>query len=314
MKNREIIELLDRTGHLRFPFGKKNESILVVDPITTAYEVWVGDEIGLLSLTDPVVEKAIASYQDFMVVNLDLLAMEHHSRPCRCDGDCGPATRELMERPRCGCPDYGPDVRRAVGNGSWPRCHDIGEFHAATVYVHEGGMRSWLKSEFDEVWKLSVAAYEEIGLRWIRTDKKNANIDFSFVSSSRGWIGLAIVGQGQSCGSQIWCKYLATWKPSNITREWAVLVMHELGHNAGLYHTRGGVMNPGIIYGLPASWKGDPAESVLKRYYGGKPIDPIPPEPPPPIPPDTEEHGILEWFRDNKSVGKYDVIPRATVS
>jgi hypothetical protein len=301
--DREIIELLEWTGHLQYPFGK------YVGTITA-------DDIGLLSLTDPVVKEAIRSYQDLLVVSLEPLALRHHGRSVCCDGDCGIATRELFEQPRCGCPDYGPQVQPAVGTGSWKRCHSIGDFHAATVYVHESGMASWLKPKFDEVWKLTVAAYEALGLRWIRTDNRNANIDFSFVTGSRGWIGLAIVGSGQSCGSQIWCKYLASWRPSNVVREWAILVMHELGHNAGLYHTRGGVMNAGIIYGLPASWAGDPAESILKRYYGGQPIEPEPPVPPPPPPPppgpEDEEYGSLKMFREGKWKD-FDVLERAKV-
>lgn len=278
MTDREIIDLLSWTGHLAYPFGKAQ--VLSTDVYTK-----------VAPLTDPTIQKAIASYQDFMVVNLDPMAVYHHSRPLRCDGEIGPATTQLMQEPRCGCYDYGSDVQAAVGTGSWKECHKIGEFHAATVYIRESGMASWLKPKFDEVWARNVAAYDELGLHWIRSENSNANIDFSFVSRSNGWIGLAIVGRGQSCGSQIWCRYLSTYKPSNIVREWATLVMHELGHNAGLQHTRGGVMNPGIIRGLPASWKGDPAESILKRYYGGEPIK---------TDPEGEEYWVKQCFESNR--------------
>lgn len=277
MTNREIIELLERTGHLEYPFGEKREL--------------PGTSFADFGLDDSVLEKAIASYQDFMVQNLDPLVLHHHSRPFRASTGIGPATRQLMEQPRCGCPDYGPEVQPAVGTGSWKRCHDIGDFHAATVKVHESGMPSFLKPKFDEVWARNVAAYDDLGLHWIRTEKSSANIDFSFVSRSNGWIGLAIVGRGQSCGSQIWCRYLSRYQPSNVVREWATLVMHELGHNAGLQHTRGGVMNPGIINGLPASWKNDPAESILKRYYGGEPIK---------SDPEGDEYWIKQIFESNR--------------
>lgn len=301
--DQQIIELLKWTGHLEYPLGRR-----------TTWSRAQSAPINQLSITHPSVRCAIASYQDFLIASLEPLTLLHHSRPCRCDGVIGPATRELMNQPRCGCPDYGPDVQPAVGTGSWKRCHGIGDFHSATVYINGNGMPPFLQTKFDEIWALNVAAYDALGLRWNRTlDNRGANIEFSFVQRSNGWIGLAIVGQNQSCGSQIWCKYLATYRPSNVVREWATLVMHELGHNAGLQHTRGGVMNPGIINGLPATWKGDPAESILKRYYGGEPIDPPKPPPPPPPPSPLERSGIMEWFEEDISVGKFDVIPRAEV-
>ena len=265
-----ILRLLRKTGHLKYPFGarqvvphelrkKEQDNVRLDDPDV-----------------QPAIRSAIASYQDFMIQNLDPLCLEEHGRPAQCDGQIGPATMRMMELPRCGCRDYDPNVKPAVGKGNWPRCHDIGDFHAATVHVNEGGMPSFLKPVFDEVWQRTVAAYDEVGLRFIRVDDNGANIEFSFVRGSRGWIGLAIVGQGQSCGSQIWCKYLASYKPSNVVREWSTLVMHELGHNAGLQHSRGGVMNPSVIRGLPASWTGDPSLPILKRYFGGEPIDKTP--------------------------------------
>lgn len=276
MKDSAIIDLLKRTGHLEYPFGKAQ---------------FIQDASEKLSLTDRPIERAIASYQDFMSQHLDTLCMEHHGRPLRDIGEFGPATQQLMEQPRCGCCDYGDDVQPAVGKGSWKRCHDIGEFHAATVRVDKSGMPSFLKSDFETVWERCAAAYAELGLRWIRTDDTDANITFSFVSRSSGWIGLAVVGRTQSCGSEIWCKYLAKYHPGNVVREWTTLVMHELGHNAGLQHTRGGVMSPSIINGLAASWKGDPSESVLNRYYGGEPI---------PGGPDIGEFWVRQCFTSNR--------------
>jgi hypothetical protein len=63
------------------------------------------------------------------------------------------------------------------------------------------------------------------------------------------------------------------------------LIKHELGHNSGLGHSRGGVMNPSIINGLPVSWKNDPSESQLRKWYGGEPVpggNPLPPDTPQP--------------------------------
>lgn len=285
MTDYEIIELLRTTGHLGYPFGKKQDYA----PPT-------------LGLRDPAVERAIASYQEFNVLQLDPLSLEHHSRAACCDGDVGPATRRLLAMQRCGCADYGPDVQAATGSGSWAGCHDIGDFHAATAYVDDKGMPGFLKPLWDRVWAGAVAAYEQIGLRWILVDGPDgANTKISFVSRSRGWIGLARVGQSQSCSSEIWAQFLATYHPSNVLDRWTELLMHELGHNAGLQHTRGGIMHPSIS-GAPLTWIGDPSETILKRYYGGEPIDPRPE--PPPRPPDTA-HGLIS-MSDGR---EFDAIP-----
>lgn len=258
MKDNDIIALLKRTGHLSHPFGKSQ---------------FVP---SMLPLTDRPVERAVASYQDYMVQTLEPMCMEHHGRPAHCDGDIGPATRQLMEQPRCGCCDYGDDVQAAVGKGSWKRCHDVGDFHAATVHVRKDAIPSFLESKYEEVWERCAAAYAEIGLKLIRTDDKDANIDVSFRRSLGGPIGLAIVGRSESCGGAIWARFSAGYHPSNVVREWTTLTNHEIGHNAGLQHTRGGIMSPYIISGLAASWKGDPSLPVLKRYYGGEPIPDAP--------------------------------------
>lgn len=281
MNDLQIIELLKRTGHLEFPFGRGRHD--------------VPDDLSSLPLSNPGIERAIASYQDFNVICLEPLCTRHHGRTARCDGEIGPATRELFEIARCGCPDYGELVLPATGNGSWKNCHKIGDFHAATVYVHEDQMPSFLKPYFGEIWDLTVAAYEEIGLRFIRTDDKAAaNIDFSWETKRTGWIGLAIVGRGETCGSHIWCKYSVRYQPADIVREITTLTEHELGHNCGLEHTRSGKMSPYIVNGLKPTWKGDASESILKRYFGGEPIDPTPPPKP------GKRYAIVQHYHVNE--------------
>ena len=107
-------------------------------------------------------------------------------------------------------------------------------------------------------------------------------IDFSFRNRSDGWIGLAIVGRGDTCSGRIWCRYLSTYRPSNVVREWTTLVLHELGHNCGRGHTRGGVMNPSIVQGLGAWNENDPSYQWLKGQFGGVPFDLGGDSPPPP--------------------------------
>lgn len=285
MTDREIVGLLQDTGHLEWPFGKQQP---VPDEVWAIFDGALDSKLRYPAMIDG----PVASYQDFLCECLDPLCMKHHSRPARHDGQLGPATMDLMELPRCGCPDYSPDVAAATGSGSWAGCHGIGEFHAATVYIDMDLMPPFLEPNWDEIWGRVVAAFEEIGLRFIRTtDKRGANIHFSFKRTLNGPIGLALVGRGQSCGSQVWCRFAATYKPSDLIRMWVILVMHELAHNASLRHTRGGIMNPVIVAGLAASWKGDPSLPVLERYYGGEPI---------PGGPDVAEYWIEQGMRSNR--------------
>lgn len=296
MTDSEILALLKLTGHLDCPFGSHQDI-----------------PEGTFDVSHAAVTNAIASYQQFNVQALDPLCLKHHSRPARCDGGIAEATRELFKGRICGCPDYGAKVQPVVGVGSWKECHGIGKYHAATVYVHGDDMPSFLRPHWDEIWGRVVRSYEDIGLRWIRTDERNANIDFQFVNRGSGWIGLAIVGQRQSCGSQIWCKYVSGWRPSDIVAGWTELIQHELGHNGGLQHSRGGKMNASLMVGGDPTWRGDPSESILRRLYGGVPIpSDDPPAPPgPPTPPGPSEYGILRWYdEDGKERSRWDVTPR----
>jgi hypothetical protein len=275
----QIISFLKMTGHWQYPNGKEQE---VVDgPFSQAIQTTQA-------------QKAIASFQSFEAQLMDNLCMKIHGRPAQFDGEIGPATEMAMDVPRCGHPDYGPNIQAATGNGSWAHCHNIGDFHAATIYIHENQIPSFVKPVFNDVWSRVTNAYADIGLQYIKSESTDANIDMSFVSRSNGWIGLAIVGQGQSCSSSIWCRFLATYQPNNVLNEWTTLLMHELGHNAGLSHSRNGIMNPSIIQGLAPTWIGDPSEQILKNYYGGKPINQ------PPIPPNVKKYWTHIGYKDNE--------------
>lgn len=244
-------------------------------------EEYAGD-----SIDDPVVQQALAEYQAFDA-NVDLYCHREHGRALIPDGGIGPATIAAMSAPRCGHPDTDAAVP-AQGTGNWAGCHGIGDFHRAIVRVNESGMPSHLRGVFwEQVIPNVRESYRELGMDFvISTGAGNRNIDFSFVPRSDGWIGLAIVGTNQSCGSTIWCRYLATYRPSDVVNEWTTLIKHELGHNCGLRHSNGGVMNPSIVRGLPVSWRGDPSEPILRRWFGGEPVPPETP-PDPPEPPQT---------------------------
>lgn len=218
------------------------------------------------------------------------------------DGEIGPATMMAMSMPRCGCKDV-DDILPALGTGGWKNCHQADGFHKAIVYVNKNNQPSFLStSVFKEILTNVQTSYAKMGLLFVFIDSDridiltgervegSVNIDFSFTIGN-GWIGLAIVGSNQSCSSRIWCRYHYRYSPSNIVREWTTLIKHELGHNTGLRHSSGGVMNPSIMRGLPTLWPtSDPSYSILKRWFGG---DNVPnPEPPsPPVPPSNWKIG-----------------------
>lgn len=270
MTDRQIIELLWDLGHFRNP----------------AYsETWStqADDLNRLQIGDAAVKSAARSYQEFMAAAMEPLAARHHGRLPVYDGEVGPATRELFTIERCGCPDFAAAVDAATGSGSWPAGCDpqYPSHHSVTVNVDPRGMPSFLQPVFASVWTNVDAAYAEVGLKLIRRDgDATANIQMSFEPLSGSTIGLAIVGRRQRCRTSIWAKFEPGYRPSNVVREWTSLVKHELGHNMGLTHSQGGVMNPSILPGLPVSWIGDPSAPILNRWFGGQPVpgDPSAPE------------------------------------
>ena len=182
----------------------------------------------------------------------------------------------------CGVPELAQvGDRPLIGGGNWPGCHGVGDFHSATVAFAMASCPAHVRPHMDEIWRRVVEAYREIGLLLVRDDNNpRPNIAASWVNQSDGWIGLAIVGSGQGCSDSIWCRYLSSYRGGSsdeeIVNQWTTLILHEIGHNCGLSHSSGGVMNPTLIPGLPASWIGDPSERTLRRWYGGVPV----PQPP----------------------------------
>ncbi len=292
MRDAQIIKLLEDTGHIGFPFGKHR---------TETFHA--GHELAALRLTEPIIAEAIASFYDFNVLHLDHLCLKHHGRSAHCDGEVGPAGRELFAMERCGCCDYGPDVQPATGKGSWKSCHSIGDFHAATVKVHKRGIPASLEPVYEQIWDKVAAAFDAMGLRLIRTEDDDANIDARFETGRTPWIGLAQVAHELACNSKLWCKFSARYLPANLVEAWIILLLHELFHNCGGQHTRGGIMSPYIITDLKPTWIGDPSESIIRRLFGGKPITP-PDDPPTPKP--GRRWAITTYYHENE---EGDIIP-----
>ena len=282
-----------------------------------------------LKPTDPMAVAALRSMsQSESVVYTDAVRTAHGREP-DFDGEIGPAMTALVRTARCMVPDYAPppgtafafgdaDIQKvaermqqnatqqATGSGNWPHCHNVGNFHAALVRVHLDGLPDFLAPMLRDVLTRVRNAYAALGLRFDFIDTTGinltgsgnhlgeiVNIEMSFVPSSSGWIGLAIVGQNEGCQDNIWCRYLSTYRggssPAAIAQQWTTLIKHELGHNCGLDHSNGGVMNPSIVNGLAPEWSSDdPSTAKLKAKFGGVavPTDSPPVPPVPPVPDD----------------------------
>ena len=281
-----LILLLLKYGHLLFPFGKSRGFIKPLSELT---------------LDDDFVREALASFQAFHRNNLEPLvaAFEPRKSPVvRMDGVLDPPTERLLTSARCDCPDYtvGLGTEMAVGGGNWRECNGASGFHRATIRITTP-IPAFLQPVWDEVWRQVCDSYAEIGLDLVRDDNAaRPQIDMSFVRPDGGWIGLAIVGYNVRCSDTIWARFDQGYKPPNLVSEWTTLIKHELGHNCGLQHSSGGVMNPYIVAGLPVSWRGDPSHPLLVERFGGERVPTSTP---------VERELVLAW-RD-KRTGQFEL-------
>ena len=279
-------------------------------------------ELPSLRLTDREVKIALQSYQDFFAVELDRFTAERHGRISVADGDFGPATQDLLLMERCGYPDY--SIEAANGSGSWPSgCHPKWPSnHCFTIQVDKRGMPSYLKDTFEPAFALVQQAYANMGIVFLREDNNpKANTVITWQRGS-GWIGLAIVPRNPKCGERIWAKFDNRYQPSQLLDQWSRLIAHELGHNMGMSHSRGGVMNPSITSGVftKTAWRGDPSEPLLRRMFGGVPVNLTGSDPIPPISPQPPERPDGFWFNGNfvlmqgdRSLGEFILIPKTEV-
>jgi hypothetical protein len=294
----------------------------------------VESDLPKLKLTDRSVSIAMASYQEFMAVDFDRFSAVHHNRPGVCDGDIGPASMDLLLMERCGYPDYEPAREEAAtGRGSWPaNCHpDWPGVHTFTVQVNKSGMPSFLgdkndpNSLFEQCFQRQREAYADMGIVFVREDQNNKANTLVTWQRGAGWIGLAIVPSQFSCGLRIWAKFDHSYQPGQMFDQWSRLLAHEFGHNMGMSHSRGGIMNPSITSGVftPTAWRGDPSEPILKRSFGGEPVaiggpkppvdppvDPKPPTDPPPTPGRVYFGGSVVAMVDGVSIGEYILTPK----
>lgn len=233
-------------------------------------------ELPTLQLHDGSVKIALRSFQDFMSADFDRLALEEHGRHGIADGEFGPATAKLFEVERCGYPDYEMATEEA-GSGSWPsNCRpDHPGVRTFSLQFDKRGMPGYLENIIEPAFDLVRRAYANMGILFLREDGNSKANTLVTWQRGAGWIGLAIVPSSPRCGERIWAKFDNSYRPSQLLDQWARLLAHEFGHNMGMSHSRGGIMNPSITSGpfTPTAWRGDPSEPTLRRYFGGVPVN-----------------------------------------
>lgn len=239
------------------------------------------DELGML---------LVRSFQMSMAAEHESNCWKHHKQAAQYDGLIGKATEDTLRAERCGCEDYlALETLEATGRGSWPSgCHpDYPNNHVTYVYFDMRGASSQVKSWWAEVWGMVQEAYREIGLLILETDDSSkANHVLSFESLGGSTIGLAIVGTGQRCNTQIWLKIDKNYLPSAVRV--AQVVAHEFAHNMGVGHIAGDpIQNSSVVnQDWNGSFKGTALGNVLSQMFGGEPVPriggPQPPDEPQP--------------------------------
>lgn len=279
-------------------------------------------DLPKLKPTDKVVVDALISLSKMDATTFTRASLDHTGKLPEFDGRLTAPMWDVLDGPngRCPVPDFAPPLgvvfafedpylqqvvtdmqarqNMAVGSGNWKRCHNVGDAHCATVMIDDRNLPVFLQPLWKQVLTNVQLSYANVGLLFRFMDQNkvdvltgedlglHVNINMSFVSSSDGWIGLAIVGTGETCGGTIWCRFLNTYKggqnDQQIITQWTTLLKHELGHNTGRSHTNGGVMNPSIVNGLPLLWTPeDPSYNWLVGQFSGVAVQ-IPGQPKPP--------------------------------
>lgn len=305
------------------------------------------------TLYSPETRIALASFTEMMAAVAEAESFKIHGRRYHFDGEFGPATEATILAERCEHPDYHvPELALYDGyetlgayeeattaaaqgqSGNWKGCHGIGNFHACHVkFLNAPPAHLTRNDNLRFCLEAVTAANQAIGLQmyWsgpgcpIQDGIGHSQLTAQYVPSSNGWLGLAQVVSNRPCNSTYWSRYLATYlrtgTDAQIRRMWPILFLHEFGHNMGTGHTRGGIMNPGLL-SLNPTWSGDVLSAWLRLHYGGeaiptKPEPPLPPDPPtppePPVPPTPGRvyfQGDVTAYVDGKPIGDFILVPK----
>ncbi len=246
-----------------------------------------------LTVYDREAKAMIAGFQSFLSNDFNRHSYAVNGRTGYPDGELGPATLAHITEERCEVPDFFPPEHEAYkqGTGNWKGCWGIGDFHCCRDKVDDRLMPAHVKRNWPAIVTTVQAAYAQMGLLWLPSkDWSEYNTDLYWKTKSTGWIGLASVMNGRTCGKSgmnSYATYYAKSKPDAwIVQHWSVLMLHEKFHNCGFMHSNGGIGNPSLRPGTKPTWIGDVSESRMRAKFGGVPV-PIPggPVTPPPVSP-----------------------------
>lgn len=188
------------------------------------------------------------------------------------DGVWGPETEKTLAVPRCGHPDH-----RSAGRGTF---RDPCKSSGIRFSYDTRKARNLDNDDLDKMNRWVVGAFRALGCPMVEVDRgEAAEIEVYWYPLAGSTIGLAQL-TGGSCGRKLFCRLDPNYGSAGVVQN-AQLLLHEMGHNIGLEHTRGGVMAPSISrHSSFTGWKeSDPSYRTIAKWYGGEPLDPITPPP-----------------------------------
>lgn len=311
MTDHEIIELFLRTGHLRKT--KVN---------------W--ENYKQYNLTDHEIEIGIGSYQKYFAPEYERFAIEKvKGEPAKIDGIFGPVTRELVEMPRCGCPDFHDPENPLCAESqeaNWPgACRNELRFGRSFASL-PGLNQQQTDLVFDAACRSITREFKDITLTSVPYGQSTSGVEIfanlkALSGSTLAWSYLA----RNQCGITLEQAY--NTRVNWVVRSGITVAKHELIHAMGGPHVnhRSATMFPSIHseslgrYGYLHA-----ADLSMMRGIGytqsGLPqpddswfINPSQPEPDPPTDPDQPDppdspvittKGEIEFFMNGKLVKK----------
>lgn len=220
------------------------------------------NRVDRLELTDAGAIAAVASYQRLLKQTFDDLSLRHHGRMGIVDGEVGPATRELIELPRCGVPDYAGEQE-----ANWPRdCR--GKLKAARDFPALPGMSA---EDTDRCWwgicNNWTAALSDVDITPEDGVASQVPGKYDFFADLRR-LGGSTLAWHQLAQNNCAVTLQGAWDND---RSWSLVFAlttgtHEFGHGLGLGHVRDGqaLMYP-VINSAARSRRGYPNSTDLAQ-------------------------------------------------